>query len=56
MEEMVYFDPETFKGREKQLTTADFALNQDELLDYGKMASKVRTAFDAKAQAIRDVE
>ena len=49
MEELVYFDPETFKGQDKELTIADYALTQDQLLEYGKMATKIRTAFDVKA-------
>ena len=55
MEELVFFDPDAFKGREQEPTTEAYALTQDKLLEYGKMATEIRAAFDVKAQAMQDV-
>ena len=39
MEQLLLFDPETFKGREKELVAEANALTQEQLLDYGKMVT-----------------
>ena len=42
------FDPEEFKDSHDQLTTARYRLNEDELFEYAKTASKIRREISRK--------
>ena len=48
------FDPDSLKEEAKTFSVETSKLSYDELLEYGKLASKLRAAFKAKAAAMQD--
>ena len=43
------FDPESFRGREEQLTTDTHALTREQLLGYANVATRIRNDLRRKA-------
>ena len=39
---VLMFDPEAYNDQKSQLTIARYRLDRDQLLDYAKMASRIR--------------
>jgi len=53
-EELVLFDPDVFKDREQELKMEANTLSIEQLLDYGKMVTKVRADIEAKAKVMEE--
>ena len=48
------FDPEDFKDKNDQLIIARHRLNEEQLFDYAKMASKIRKEISEKASQLSE--
>jgi len=49
-QQLVLWDPDTYKGQEQALAGEPFVLTREQLLGYAKMATAVRAAIDDKAK------
>ena len=48
------FDPEAYKDQKSQLTIARYSLDREQLLDYAKLASKVRRTISSNVADLAD--
>ena len=48
------FDPEDFKVDAKSFRVAEYKLSEEGLLEYARLATRLRTQFHEKAKALMD--
>ena len=51
-EQQILFDPERYKGKEQELLEEGKALDDEQLIEYGKMVTQLRAGINDKAEAI----
>ena len=51
-EQQILFDPERYKGKEEELLDEGKALDDDQLIEYGKMVTQLRAGINDKAETM----
>ena len=51
-EKLVFFDPETYKGREQELMEEGKAVTQEQLVEYAKTVTEVRADINRRAETM----
>ena len=51
-EQQILFDPERYKGKEEELLEEGKALDEEQLIEYGKMVTQLRAGINDKAETM----